>query len=115
MIDGVALPVEYHDEMLMMDMDHMVRRVLREPTPTFQLSDISEVFTIKKIEDPSLVLTPKVSAGVTTIEVVFEDVVSSKVVEFGTMDAPLYFDVLSGFVSHSDDVLTFSSMDLIFF
>ena len=31
------------------------------------------------------------------------------------MDPSLSFDILLGFVSHSDDVLTFSSMDFSFF
>ena len=112
LIDGVVLPDEYHDEMLMMDMDQMVGRVFSEPTPVFQLSDLSEVFTIKQIEDVPLVLTPEVPVDV---PLVLEDVVSPDVVESGTMDPPLSFDVLSGFVSHFDDVLTLSSMDLSLF
>ena len=66
LIDGVVLPDKYHDEMLMMDMDQMVGRVLPEPTPSFQLSKLSEVFTIEKIEDVSLVLTQEVPVDVTT-------------------------------------------------
>ena len=42
-------------------------------------------------------------------------VVSPNVVEYGTVNSPLCFDELSGFVSRSDDVLTLSSMDLSFF
>ena len=113
--NGVVLLDEYHDEMLIVDMDHMVGRVFLEPTHVFKLFELSEVFTIEKIEDASFVLTPDAPADVTTIEVVFEDVVSLDVVESGTMDPPFSFDVLSGFVSRFDDVLTISFMDLRFF
>ena len=43
LIDGVVLPDEYHDEMLMMDMDHMAGRVFLEPTLAFKLSELFEV------------------------------------------------------------------------
>ena len=79
------------------------------------LSFLRCMFTIEQIEDVLLVLTPEVPVDVTTIEVVLEDVVSPDVIEFGTVDPPLSFDVLSGFVSRFDDVLTLSSMDLSFF
>ena len=115
LIDGVVFPDEYHDEMLMMDMDQMVGRVFPKPTPVFQLSELFEVFTIEQIEDVPLVLTPEVPVDVTIVEVVLEDVVSPDVVESGTVDPPLSFDVLSGFVSRFDDVLTLSSMDLSFY
>ena len=90
----------------------MVGRVFPEPTPAFQLSELSEVFTIEQIEDVPLVLTPEVPVDV---PLVLEDVVSPDVVESGTVDPPLSFDVLSGFVSRFDDVLTLSYMDLSFF
>ena len=112
LIDGVVLPDEYHDEMLMMDMDHMVVRFLLEPTPAFKPFELSEVFTIEQIEDVPLVLTLEVPIDVTTIEVVLEDVVSPDVIK---SDPLLSFDVLTIFVSRFDDVLTLSSMDLSFF
>ena len=112
LIDGVVLPDEYHDEMLMMDMDQMVGHVFPEPTPAFQLSELSKVFTIEQIEDVPLVLTPEVPVDV---PLVLEDVVSPDVEESSIVDPPLSFDVLSGFVSRFDDVLTLSSMDLSFF
>ena len=112
LIDGIVLPDEYHDEMLMMDMDQMVERVFPEPTPAFQLSELSEVFTIEQIEDVPLVLAPEVLVDVLFV---LEDVVSPDVVESSTVDPPLSFDVLSGFISRFDDVLTLSSMDLRFF
>ena len=115
LMDGVVPLDEYHDEMLVMDMGQMVGRVLSEPTPMFKPYELSKVFTIKQIKDVMLVLTLEVPIDVFIIEVVFEDVVSHDVVESGTVDPPLSFDVLFGFVSRSDDVLTLSSMDLSFF
>ena len=47
---------------------------------------------------------------------VFMGATSPVVVESEHVDTPLSFDVLSGFVSRSDDVLTLSSyMDMSFF
>ena len=115
LMNGVVLPDEYHDEMWMMDMGQIVGCALLEPTPAFELSELSEVFTIEQIKDVPLVLTPEVLVDLTIVEVVFDDVVSPNVVESGTMDPPLSFDVLSRFVSRSDDVFALSSMDLSFF
>ena len=94
-----------------MDMDQMVWCVFLEPLLAFQLYELSKVFNIEQIDDVPLVLIPEVPVDVTTVEVVLEDVV----VESGTMDLPLSFDVLSGFISRFDNVLALSSMDLSFF
>ena len=51
----------------------MVGQVLLKPTLAFELPELFEVFTIEQIEDALLVLTPKVPTDVTTVEVVFED------------------------------------------
>ena len=60
--------------------------------------------------------TPGLLTDVTHDDDVFEGVISSVVVEFEHVDPSLSFDVLSGFVSHSDDVLALSSyMDITFF
>ena len=45
----------------------------------------------------------------------FEGVVSPTVVVSDSVDSPLSFDVLSGFVSYVDDVLTSSYMDMSLF
>ena len=49
------------------------------------------------------------------VDIASPDILGHVVGEFGSVDPPLSFDVLSGFVSHSDDVLTFSSIDLSIF
>ena len=114
LMNGVVLPDEYHDEMLMMDMGQIVGHALLEPTPAFELSELFEVFTIEQIKDVPHVLTSEVPIDLTIVEVVFEDVVSPDVVESSTMDPPLSFDVLSSFVSRSNNVFALSSKDLSF-
>ena len=48
-------------------------------------------------------------------DIVSPDILCHVVGEFDSMDQPLSSDILSGFVSCSDDVLAFSSMDLSIF
>lgn len=43
-------------------------------------------------------------------EFIYVDIISQSVVEFSLMDPPLSFDILLGFMSDLDDVLTFPSM-----
>ena len=49
------------------------------------------------------------------VDIASPDILGHVVGEFDSVGPPLSFDVLSGFVSHSDDVLAFSSMDLCIF
>ena len=49
------------------------------------------------------------------VDIASPDILGHVVGEFRSVDTPLSFDVLSGFVSCSDDVLAFSSMDLSIF
>ena len=50
-----------------------------------------------------------------TVDVIMDDVIIDIVGESDSMCPPLSFDILSGFVSRSNDVLAFSSMDLSIF
>ena len=93
----------------------MVGRVLLELTPVFELPELSEVFTIEKIEDVPLVLTLEAPVDVTTTEVVFEDVVSPDVVSPLLWTHHFLLMYCKGFVSLSDDVHNISSMGLSFF
>ena len=61
------------------------------------------------VKDIQLVPTPGLITVVAHDDDVFEGVVSPVVVESDHVDLPLSFDVLSGFVSRSDDVLALSS------
>ena len=49
------------------------------------------------------------------VDIASPDILGHVVGESDSVDPPLSFDVLSGFVSRSDDVLAFSSMDLSIF
>ena len=49
------------------------------------------------------------------IDIASPDILSHVVGESDNVGPPLSFDVLSGFISRSDDVLAFSSMDLSIF
>ena len=65
------------------------------------------------VEDVHLILAPGLLTIVAHGDDVFEGVISLIVVESKHVDPPLYFNVLSRFVSHSDDVLALSShMDM---
>ena len=67
-------------------------------------------------EDVQLVLASGLLISITHDDDVFEGITSPVVVESKHVDPPLSFDVLLGFVSRSDDVLTLSSyMDMSLF
>ena len=61
------------------------------------------------VEDVQFVPTPGLLTVVAHDNNVFEGIISPIVVESEHVDPPLSFDVLSGFVSRFDDVLTLSS------
>ena len=71
---------------------------------------------LRCFEDVQLVLAPRLLISITHDDDVFEGITSPVMVESKHVDPPLSFDVLSGFVSRSDDVLTLSSyMDMSLF
>ena len=61
------------------------------------------------VEDVHLILASGLLTIVAHGDDVFEGVISLIVVESKHVDPPLYFNVLSRFVSHSNDVLALSS------
>ena len=68
------------------------------------------------VKDIQFVPTPGLLTVVAHDDDVFEGIISPVVVESKHVDPPLSFDVLLGFVSRYDDVLTLSSyMDMSFF
>ena len=68
------------------------------------------------VEDVHLILASGLLTIVAHGDDVFEGVISLIVVESKHVDPPLYFNVLSRFVSRFDDVLVFSSyMDMSLF
>ena len=78
--------------------------------------DLFGVLVVVMVEDVQLVPTPGLITVVAHDDDVCKGIISPVVVESEHVDLPLSFDVLSGFVSHSEDVLTFSSyMDMSLF
>ena len=62
-------------------------------------------------EDAPLAPVADVTMDVIT-DIISPDILGHVVRESDSMDPPLSFDILSRFISRSDDVLAFSSMDL---
>ena len=86
-----------------------------QPMTTFPL-DLFKVLAIEIVEDVQFVPTPGLLTVVAPDDDVLVGVSSLVVVESEHVDPPLSFDVLSGFISRFDDVLTLSSyMDMSLF
>nr|CAN69635.1 hypothetical protein VITISV_040266 [Vitis vinifera] len=130
MIDEAIPCDEYNNEMLMVDMSQITDDVHPETVSPLDLFEITDdvqpettsplylfgVLAIEMVEDVHLVLAPGLLTVVAHDDDVFEGVTSPVVVESEHVDPSLSFDVLLGFVSCFDDVLTLSSyMDMSLF
>ena len=105
-IDGVMSSDDYDEELL--------RMVISQPEPDSALSDF-HVLALRDDEDASLAPDDGAITGDVIVDIASPDILGHVVGESDAVDPPLSFDVLSGFVSRSDDVLAFSSMDLSIF
>ena len=105
-IDGVMSSDDYDEELL--------RMVISQPEPDYALSDF-HVLALRDDEDASLAPDDDAITGDVIVDIASPNILGHVVGEFDVVDPPLSFDVLSGFVSRSDDVLAFSSMDLSIF
>ena len=105
-IDGVMSSDDYDEELL--------RMVISQPEPDSALSDF-HVLALRDDEDASLTPNDDAIMGDVIVDIASPDILGHVVGESNAMDPPLSFNVLLGFVSRSDDVLTFSSMDLSIF
>ena len=85
-----------------------------QPKPV-SLFDLFGVSTIEVTEEIQTVLTPELMEDVTVGDDLFEGTISSIEGTSDFMDPLLSFDILSGFISRSDDVYDSSSMDLSIF
>ena len=112
-IDGVIPRDEYSDEMVMVDLSQITEDV---QLTTVSPLDFFGVLAIEMVEDVQFVFAPGLLTAVAPDNDVFVGVTSLVVVESEHVDPPLFFYVLSGFVSRSDDILTLSSsMDMSLF
>ena len=87
---------------------------ISQPEPDSALSYF-RVLALRDDEDAPLAPDDDAITDDVIVDIASLDILGHVVGESDVVDPPLSFDVLSGFVSCSDDVLAFSSMDLSFF
>ena len=93
----------------MMSMSQIAEMVQPESTSPFDLFGVSAIEVAEKIQ---IVLAPELMEDVTIGDDEFEDTFGFIKGEFDFVDPFLLFDILSGFISCSDDVYDSVSMDL---
>ena len=109
--DGVIPLYGYRDEMDM-SMSQIVEVVKPESASPFDLFGMSAIEVAEKTQT---VLAPKLMKDVIVGDVEFEDTFGFIKGASDFMDPPLSFDILSGFISCSDNVYDSLSMDLSIF
>ena len=87
---------------------------ISQPEPDSALSYF-RVLALRDDEDAPLTPDDDAITDDVIVDIASLDILGHVVGESDVVDPPLSFDVLSGFVSCSDDVLAFSSMDLSIF
>nr|CAN77310.1 hypothetical protein VITISV_017493 [Vitis vinifera] len=97
MIDGVVPHDEYRDEMDRMTMSQITGIVQLQPASPFDMFGVS---TIEVLEGTQIIPVPELLEDDGSL---FEGTVSPVEGASDLVDPPLYFDVLSGFVSLSND------------
>ena len=111
-VDGAIPHGEYIDEMLSMSISQ-VDGVVRPKLAS--LFDLFGVSTIEIVEEIQTAPTPEFSDDFIVVDVLFEGPVGPVERASNFVGPPLSFDVLSRFVSRSDDVHDSSFMDLSIF
>ncbi|RVW24471.1 Transposon Ty3-G Gag-Pol polyprotein [Vitis vinifera] len=102
-------PATYRDEMDMMTVSQITSIVQLQPVSAFDMFGVS---TIEVFEGTQTLPVPELPEDDSSL---FEGIVSPVEGASDLVDPPLSFDVLSGFVSRSDDVSVASFMDLSIF
>ena len=105
-IDRVMSSNDYAEELL-----HMV---INHPEPDFALSDFC-VLTLRADENAPPTPTAHAIMDDVIVDIASLGILGHVVGEFDYVGPPLSFDILSGFVSRSNYVLAFSSMDFSIF
>ena len=111
-IDRVVPHNEYWDDRDMTSMSQITKRIQLKSASPF---DLFEVFVIEVAEEIQTVLAPELMEDVTVGDDLFEDTFSSIEGASDFVDPSLSFDILSRFISRSDDVYDSASMDLSIF
>ena len=109
MIDGVVSHDEYRDEMKMMTMSQITNIVQLQLVSPFDMFGVS---TTEVVEESQTIPVPELLKDDGSL---FEGTVSPVEGASDLVDPHLFFDVLSGFISRSDDVSIASFMDLSIF
>ena len=109
--NGVVPQDEYWDE-VDMSMSQIAEVVQPEFASSFDLFGVSAIEVVEEIQT---VLAPELMKDVTIGDDEFEDIFGFIEGTSDFMDLPLSFDILSGFISRSDDVYDSISMDLSIF
>ena len=111
-VDEVMPHDECIDEMLAMSMSQIEEIVQPELASPFDLFGVSVIEVVEEIQTaPAL----EFSDDVIVIDDLFEGTIGPVEGASDFVDPPISFDVLSGFVSRSDDVHDSSFMDLSIF
>ena len=105
-IDGFMSSDDYDEELLWM--------VISQPEPDSALCYF-HVLALRDDEDAPLAPDDDAITGDVIVDIASPDILGHVMGESDAVDPPLSFDVFSGFVSHSNDVLAFSSIDLSIF
>ena len=105
-IDGVLSSDDYVEELL--------RMVISQPKPDSALSYF-RVLSLRDDEDAPPTPDDDAIMDDVIVDIASPDILGHVVGESDYVDPPLYFYVLSRFVSHFNDVLAFSSMNLSIF
>ena len=105
-IDGVVSFDNYDEELF--------RMVISQPEPDSALIYF-RVLALRDGEDAPLAPDDEAITDDVIVDIASPNILGHVVGESDVVDPPLSFDVLSGFVSRSDDVLAFSFMDLSIF
>ena len=95
-----------------MSMSQIAKMVQHEPASSFDLFGVS---AIEIVEDIQTVLAPELIEDVTVGDDEFEDTFGFIEGTSNFVNPPLSFDILLGFISHSDNVYDFVSIDLSIF
>ena len=94
--------------------EELLQMVISQPEPDSALSYFC-VLALRDDEDAPLALDDDAVTDDVIVDITSPDILGHVVGEFDVGDPPLSFDVFLGFVSRSNDVLAFSSMDLSIF
>ena len=100
-VDEVVPHEEYIDEMLAMSMSQIEEIAQPELASPFDLFGVSVIEIAEKIQ---IALAPEFTEDVIIVDDLFDDPVGPVEGASDFVDPHIYFDVLLGFVSRSDDV-----------